>query len=120
MTPDFDLDEITELLRVLGHGSRLALLLSVADEELSVSEIEGRTGIKQPALSQQLGILRKAGLIVGRRDAKQVFYSIDNARFAKLSDLINILSKPDAKLLAVDGGDRFHSAGSAAAFAKIG
>ena len=39
--------------------------------------LDQATGIGQPSLSQQLGVLRKAELVVTRREAKQVFYSLN-------------------------------------------
>ena len=40
------------------------------------AEIERLTGVTQPALSQQLAELRRASLVMTRRDAKLVFYSL--------------------------------------------
>ena len=71
MTPTLDLDDSAELLRVLGHTARLTLLSAIVDGERSVGEIETLTGIAQPLLSQQLGVLPKNQLVETRREAKQ-------------------------------------------------
>src|SRR3546814_18881991 len=55
-----DLGAAAELLRALAHELRLELLRALTDGERSVGEIEKITGLTQPGLSQQLGILRKA------------------------------------------------------------
>ncbi|MFZ5747947.1 MAG: ArsR/SmtB family transcription factor [Pseudomonadota bacterium] len=81
-----------ELLRALAHGVRLELLQAIRGGERAVHEIEAATGIGQPGLSQQLAVLRKAGLVAARRDAKQVFYSIDRARVAEAARIIAALS----------------------------
>lgn len=70
-------EEQAELLRVLGHPMRLAVLKELTAGERSVGDIAERTGLGLSVLSQQLAILRKAALVSSRREAKQVFYTID-------------------------------------------
>lgn len=67
---------LVEALKALAHPLRWRILTALAGAERNVGEIEQATGIGQPALSQQLGVLRKAGLVVTRKDAKLVFYSL--------------------------------------------
>ena len=52
--------------------------------ECSVSEIESRTGVRQPNLSRDLARMRDAGLVTPRRDAKHVYYSLADVRIHKL------------------------------------
>jgi DNA-binding transcriptional ArsR family regulator len=70
-------EEQAELLRVLGHPMRLAILKELIGGDRSVGAIAERTGLGLSVLSQQLAILRKAALVSSRREAKQVFYAID-------------------------------------------
>ena len=74
---DIGTEDIAELFRVIGHPSRLAILLALVAGEHGVGALDQATGIGQPSLSQQLGVLRKAELVVTRREAKQVFYSLN-------------------------------------------
>lgn len=69
-------DQASHFLRSLANADRLMLLCQLSQGELGVSDLEDLTGIRQPSLSQQLGILRREGLIVPRKMGKQVFYSI--------------------------------------------
>lgn len=69
-------EEQAELLRVIGHPMRLAILKELTAGERSVGDIAERTGLGLSLLSQQLAILRKAALVSSRREAKQVFYTI--------------------------------------------
>ena len=39
-------------------------------------QLEEKVGLGQPSLSQQLGILRKDGLVNTRREGKQIYYSV--------------------------------------------
>ena len=67
---------LIEAMKALAHPLRWRILAALAGGERNVGEIEQATGIGQPALSQQLGVLRKAGLVVTRKDAKLVFYAL--------------------------------------------
>lgn len=72
--------EAALLLRSLGNPDRLMLLCQLTQEELCVGEIEDRTGIRQPSLSQQLGVLRREGLVTTRKEGKRVYYSVADPR----------------------------------------
>jgi DNA-binding transcriptional ArsR family regulator len=43
---------------------------------MCVSELEEALGIRQPTLSQQLGVLRTEGVVGTRRQGKNIFYSV--------------------------------------------
>ncbi|HZX27558.1 MAG TPA: metalloregulator ArsR/SmtB family transcription factor [Telluria sp.] len=64
------------LLKSLSHPARLLLLCQLVRGEACVSELEQATGIVQPSLSQQLGVLREEGLVETRREGKQIFYRL--------------------------------------------
>ncbi|MGT2508864.1 metalloregulator ArsR/SmtB family transcription factor [Cupriavidus basilensis] len=64
------------LLKVLANQDRLLLMCQLSQGELCVSDLEARLGIRQPTLSQQLGVLRENGLVTTRREGKSIFYSI--------------------------------------------
>lgn len=73
-TPIFELK--AELFRTLAHPARVRALEVLADGERSVGELAGEVGIEASHLSQQLGILRRAGLVSTRREGSAVFYAI--------------------------------------------
>lgn len=76
--------EVAELLRTLANQNRLMIVCTLIEGEYSVGELEDMLGIHQPTLSQQLGVLRDAGLVETRRDAKQVFYRLTEEKAARL------------------------------------
>lgn len=78
-------DGLIEQLKAAAHPLRLRILDLLRGGERNVGEIEEISGITQPALSQQLGVLRKAGLVETRKEAKLVFYSIDSAAMSRLA-----------------------------------
>lgn len=74
--PVIDGATAASMLKVLGNEGRLQIVLRLLRGELAVSDLERELGLRQPNLSQQLGELRDAGLVVGRRDSKSVIYSL--------------------------------------------
>lgn len=79
------------LLRALANPGRLALLCQMVEGECCVSELERATGIVQPTLSQQLGVLRREGLVQTRREGTRIYYRLeDPAVMAVLSALHGI------------------------------
>ena len=61
-------------LKLLANEDRL-LLCQLSQCELCVSELEEPLGIRQPTLSQQLGVLRTEGAVSTRRQGKNIYYS---------------------------------------------
>lgn len=68
--------EATSVLRTLANEDRLLLLCQLSQGEKSVGELEELLDIRQPTLSQQLGVLRTEGLVNTRRDGKRIYYSV--------------------------------------------
>lgn len=114
-----DLEAAAELLRALGHSVRLSLLRALVDGERSVGEIDQMTGVGQPGLSQQLGILRKAELVQTRREAKLVFYRINQARIGEVSALLDAFAGTVAVAREEAVVARMRSGGGAAMFARV-
>jgi DNA-binding transcriptional ArsR family regulator len=51
-------------------------MCQLSQGELCVSDLEEQLGIRQPTLSQQLGVLRDNELVETRREGKSIFYSV--------------------------------------------
>src|SRR5579864_791180 len=64
------------LLKVLANPDRLLLMCQLSQGERCVGDLEEQLGIRQPTLSQQLGVLRDNSLVETRREGKSIFYSI--------------------------------------------
>ena len=71
-------------LKVLANEERLLLLCQLSQGEMSVGDLEAALGIRQPTLSQQLGVLRGEGVVDTRRDGKRIFYSVADARLLQV------------------------------------
>ena len=63
-------------LKLLANEDRLLLVCQLSQGELCVSELEEQLGIRQPTLSQQLGVLRTEGVVNTRRQGKNIYYSV--------------------------------------------
>ncbi|MFC2973232.1 ArsR/SmtB family transcription factor [Azotobacter bryophylli] len=72
-------DRAQQLLKTLANRDRLMLLCQLSHGERNVGELEALLGIRQPTLSQQLGVLRREGLVETRRDGKQIHYRISSS-----------------------------------------
>ena len=120
--PDPSLDALAEVMRTLGHDTRLRLIAALLTQgEKSVGEIQALTGIGQPGLSQQLGVLRKAELVQTRRAAKQVYYRVASNAFAASAAFLAALARtgPIEMAARADRKSAPPARGSAAMFAKI-
>ncbi|CQD39757.1 ArsR/SmtB family transcription factor [Yersinia mollaretii] len=83
-----------DLLRVLANEDRLLLLCQLSQGEKAVGELEAALGIRQPTLSQQLGVLRSDGLVTTRRDGKRIYYSIADSKTLALLEVLYQLYCP--------------------------
>lgn len=68
------------LMKTLSNPDRLLLLCQLSQGELNVGELEALVGITQPTLSQQLGVLRDEGLVITRREGKNIYYCINSTQ----------------------------------------
>lgn len=69
-------DELTTFFKALSHPKRLAILQLLEERELCVCEIEAALKLRQAYVSQQLTILREAGLVCFRKEGWNVWYRI--------------------------------------------
>jgi DNA-binding transcriptional ArsR family regulator len=81
-----------QMLKVLTHPARLAILNILRDGEHCVCHMEAHLGLRQAYISQQLMVLREAALIQDRRDGWNVFYRVTEPRiFAVLAAVGQII-----------------------------
>ena len=89
-------EELVDALKALAHPVRLRIMQALTGTERNVGEIDEAADIGQPTLSQQLAVLRNAGLVKTRKDAKLVYYRIDDSRLAKVVGATEALGRPAA------------------------
>ena len=84
------------LFHGLADRNRLAIVRQLASGELRVVDLTKSLGLAQGTVSGHLACLRDCGLIVGRAEGRQMFYSIAHP---ELMDLIGAAEQ----LLALTG-----------------
>jgi DNA-binding transcriptional ArsR family regulator len=76
-------------LQAISEPTRLAILQLVRNSEMSAGEVAGHfKGISRPAVSQHLGVLKKAGLINERRKGTSRIYRLRPEGFESLKTLL--------------------------------
>ena len=69
-----------EFFKTLAHPARIRVLELLGEREHAVSEMLPEVGIEPANLSQQLAVLRRAGLVVTRKEGSTVYYSLTSPR----------------------------------------
>jgi len=77
-----------ELCKSLSDPKRLRIIHELRGGEKSVHELAEILGLKQSNASQHLGVLRRTGIIVPRREGNIVYYKLVNAKIAEACDLV--------------------------------
>jgi DNA-binding transcriptional ArsR family regulator len=67
---------VAETMQALATPSRVRILSRLGAGPCSVGELARAVEMSQPAVSQQLRVLRHLGLVVGERDGRQVIYAL--------------------------------------------
>ena len=81
----------TEYYKVLTHPTRLAILDILRGSEECVCHMEAVLGLRQAYISQQLMVLRDAGLLDDRREGWNIFYRVMKPEIYQVIDAMGIL-----------------------------
>jgi len=76
-----------EFFKTLGHPARIRILELLAEGERSVGELMPELGLEASHLSQQLAVLRRAGVVDARKQGSYVIYSLRSTDLAELLQL---------------------------------
>lgn len=76
--------DVAVLLKQLANKYRLMILCSIAEQELSVGEINDQINLSQSALSQHLAKLRENKLVSTRRVSQTIYYRVDSPQLQAL------------------------------------
>ncbi len=72
--------------KALAHPARLAILDALRGGEQCVCHLERALGMRQAYLSQQLAVLKEAGLVQDRRDGWNMYYRVIRPDVFKLME----------------------------------
>lgn len=73
-----------EFFKNLGHPARIRILELLSIREHSVGEMLPEVGVEPTSLSQQLAVLRRAGLVTIRKEGSTFYYSLTSPQIAEL------------------------------------
>lgn len=73
-----------ELFKALSNPARIRVLEVLSEGEHTVGEMQPLVGIESSHLSQQLAVLRRAGLVSSRKEGSNVIYEIKDPLVAEL------------------------------------
>lgn len=75
-----------EFFKTLAHPLRIRILDALRQGEVGVNDLSLRLQVEQSTLSQQLAVLRKSNVVIGRKEAHNVFYSVRDPAIFRLLD----------------------------------
>lgn len=81
------LTALAELFKNFGDSTRVKILYALLDRSMNVTELANHLQISQPAVSQQLRMLRKSLLVKSERVGQQQIYSLSDSH---VRSIINI------------------------------
>src|SRR5690606_30810206 len=73
-----------ELFKALGHPIRIQVLEQLVSGERSVGSIAEALNSEVSNLSQQLAVLRRAGVVTTRREGNTIFYALRDPAMASI------------------------------------
>lgn len=82
--PDDQASLVVEVFRMLADATRVQVLWSLTNREMSVNELAEHVGKPAPSVSQHLAKLRMARLVRTRREGTTIFYSLENEHVRQL------------------------------------
>ena len=69
-----ELENLTQLFKVLWDSSRMKVLFQIGSSEACVTEVAARLNMSESAVSHHIQILRMNGLVRWRRSGKAIYY----------------------------------------------
>jgi ArsR family transcriptional regulator len=76
--------QASQLFHLLSHAARLSILDELRRGEACVCHLQTVLGRPQPYISQQLRVLREAGVVSDRKDGLNVFYHVSDAQVERM------------------------------------
>jgi DNA-binding transcriptional ArsR family regulator len=81
-------ETVSDLMKSLAHPKRLLILCQLVEGERSVGDLARRLGMREQAMSQQLALLRRDGLVGTRREGQTIYYGLARDDVARLLDFL--------------------------------
>ena len=75
--------EQAEFCGILGNARRIQIVWTLGDRELTVGEISKEINASMQNTSQHLRLMKDKGLLISRRDGREIYYRITDSKFSK-------------------------------------
>jgi len=82
-----DFERVSRIFKALGHPTRVYLLTKIIEEPVCVSELQAGSNRSQSNISQHLGVLRNAGLVIPERRGNLTCYRVADDRVKRLLEV---------------------------------
>lgn len=92
------LDSTAQIFKILTHPGRISILEMLREGEHCVCHLEAFLGLRQASISQQLAVLRDAGIIQDRRDGWNIYYRVVNDQIFAVLDAARALTNSAASI----------------------
>ena len=87
MTEDI-YQQVTQLFHLFSQPARLQILDELRRDEACVCHLQTVLGRPQAYVSQQLRVLREAGVVANRKDGQLVYYRLNDPKIAQLLEIV--------------------------------
>ena len=95
--------DTAKVLKAISDPKRLRIVDMLSCGELCGCEILEAFQITQPTLSHDMRVLIGAGIVQDRREGKNTYYALDQARLAQFKNTLHAITTPKADCICHTG-----------------
>ena len=77
-----------EIFQALAHPTRIAIVESLRNGEMSAGQLIEQLGLEQANASQHFAVLRSKQIVANRKEGNQVFYSLRDPALIEVLDIL--------------------------------
>ena len=78
------IEKLSDLFKLFGDPTRLRIIHILMHQELCVADLATLVNMQQPAVSQQLKVLRLSRLVKYRKEGKTIYYTLDDEHVSEI------------------------------------
>jgi DNA-binding transcriptional ArsR family regulator len=89
-----NIKKAAKVLRALNHNLRQQVIKTINENKrLTVTQLYIKLRLEQSVASQHLAILKRAGVVLTKRNGKFIFYTINPARIESINEIVRNIVK---------------------------
>ncbi len=77
-----------EIFQALAHPTRIAIVESLRNGEMSAGQLVDQLGLEQANASQHFAVLRSRQIVSSRKEGNQVFYALRDPVLVEVLDIL--------------------------------